>query len=56
MILHLVNDEKFIDMAFRVFEEVEPNKNECIVISESKELKFIRLTPCTVVDAKKVNI
>lgn len=56
MILHLVTDEKFIDIAFRIFEEVYPNNNECIVLSDTKELTFIKSTPCSVVNTKMVTI
>lgn len=56
MILHLATDEKFIDIAFRIFEEVYPNKNECIILSSTKELTFIKSTPCSVVNTKTVNI
>jgi hypothetical protein len=50
MILHLVHDEKFVDMAFRIFEEVKPGQNECIVLSSSDELIYIKTTPCTIID------
>lgn len=56
MILHLTTDEKFIDIAFRIFEEVYPNNNECVVLSGTNELKFIKSTPCSVVNSKMVNI
>lgn len=56
MILHLVNDEKFIDMALRVFEEVYPGQNECIVLSETNELKYIKSTQCKIVDINTTNI
>ena len=56
MILHIVNDEKFIDMAFRIFEEVHPHQNECIVLSSSNELTYIKSTPCTIVDINQVDI
>lgn len=49
MILHIVHDQKFIDSAFSIFEEVHSQKNEWIVLSETKELNYVKLTPCTVV-------
>ncbi|WP_146490019.1 TDP-N-acetylfucosamine:lipid II N-acetylfucosaminyltransferase [Vibrio sp. T20] len=51
MILHIAPDEKFIDIAFRLFEEVNPGGNKLVVITKSEELRyikkseFIRLSP-----------
>ncbi len=56
MILHIVDDEKFIDIAFRMFEEVHTGQNECMVLSETNELKYIKNTSCTVVDVKTTDI
>jgi len=56
VIVHLVHDEKFIDMAFRIFEEVAPNQNECIALSPSPELTFIKTTPCRIVDPLTANL
>ncbi len=41
-IAHLVDDEKFIDMAYREFEAVAPNTNEFIVLGEERELKYVK--------------
>lgn len=44
-ILHIVNDEKFIDMAYRTFDEAFPKKNTCIVLGKHQKLKYIKKTP-----------
>lgn len=44
-IVHLVLDEKFIDMAFRQFEEVAPGQNIFVVLGDNRELKYIKKTP-----------
>lgn len=49
-IVHLVQDEKFIDMAFQTFEKVFPEQNECIVLSESQDLLYIKSTPCSLIN------
>jgi hypothetical protein len=41
MILHLVPDEKFIDRAFNIFDEVSPNSNKFIVLTNKKSVKHI---------------
>lgn len=56
MILHLVDDEKFVDMAFRQFETAYPGKNECIVLTEENSLKFIKTAPCKVVNVRNIDI
>lgn len=42
MILHLAQDEKFIDNALSNFEHIIPGKNKLVVFSKSKKLKYIR--------------
>lgn len=53
MILHIVVDDKFIDMAYKAFERVYPGKNEFLVISNSKNLKYIKLTPVKIISLKE---
>lgn len=43
MILHLAQDEKFIDNALSNFEHFTSGKNKLVVFSELKELKYIRI-------------
>jgi hypothetical protein len=42
MILHLAEDEKFIDIALRNIEHTLPGKNKLVVFSKLKKLKFIQ--------------
>ncbi|TAJ43695.1 TDP-N-acetylfucosamine:lipid II N-acetylfucosaminyltransferase [Methanofollis fontis] len=44
-ILHLVSDEKFIDIAYKNFESVAPSCNTFFVPSWDKKLKYIKNTP-----------
>jgi hypothetical protein len=50
MILHLVPDEKFIDAAYRAFEEANPDNNEFVIISKKHPLRFIKNTPIRFVE------
>jgi len=45
MILHIVPDEKFIDMAYKVFEKSDPDNNEVVVITKQENLNHIKITP-----------
>lgn len=45
MILHIVQDDKFIDMAYRAFERALPNANEFVIIGKKQPLKYIKETP-----------
>ncbi|QCQ20827.1 TDP-N-acetylfucosamine:lipid II N-acetylfucosaminyltransferase [Desulfoglaeba alkanexedens] len=45
MFLHIVHDEKFIDAAYRIFEEASPGENAFILFSEKKPLRYIKKTP-----------
>jgi hypothetical protein len=47
MILHIVPDEKFIDMAYNMFEKASPNNNEFMVVTKQKSFKYIKTTPVT---------
>lgn len=51
-ILHLANDEKFIDQAINSFERAAPGKNDLYVCSK-KPLKFIK-SPANIVSGKSV--
>jgi len=44
MILHIAPDEKFIDMGFRVFEEVYQGNNKLVLVS-TKDIKFVKTKP-----------
>lgn len=44
-IVHIVRDEKFIDMAYRQFEEAAPGKNRLIAIGKPHPLRFVKSTP-----------
>lgn len=52
MILHIVHDEKFIDTAYRIFEEVAPGNNEFVIISKNHDLKYIKKTPIRFVEER----
>lgn len=51
MILHIVPDDKFIDMAYNIFEKASPNNNEFMVVTKQKEFKYIKTTPITKISA-----
>lgn len=42
MILHIAEDDKFIDLAINMFELVDSNKNVLVVISTNENLKFVK--------------
>lgn len=44
-ILHIVHDEKFIDIAYRLFESASPGNNTFVIISKPSRLKYIKYTP-----------
>lgn len=50
MILHIVPDEKFIDAAYRAFEDASPDNNEFVIISHKQPLKYIKITPIRFVE------
>jgi len=41
-IIHLIIDDKFIDMALRQFDEVAPNKNIPVILGKKRELQFVK--------------
>ncbi len=54
MILHIVSDEKFIDMAYKVFEGASPENNEFMLVSNKKiQFKYIKNTPITLISPYK---
>jgi len=48
-ILHLVNDSKFIDDAYHIFESVYPGSNTFISITGCDTLKYIKIAPVQIV-------
>ena len=40
-ILHIATDDKFIDMAFQLFEKVSPKCNKLVVLSNDIDLKYV---------------
>ena len=55
MILHLAQDEKFIDMGFGMFEEAAPGQNECMVLTRSLPLKYIKSIPYTAINLREAD-
>lgn len=53
-ILHIINDEKFIDTAYRLFEAVSPGNNQFLLISESSTITYIKETPVKLISKKKL--
>lgn len=52
MILHIVPDDKFIDMAYEIFELACPNNNEFMVITNKEKIKYIKTTPIAKISKK----
>ena len=52
MILHIVHDEKFIDIASKIFEGASPSNNEYVILSAPSKLKYIKQTPVQFVEPK----
>ncbi|MDD2509377.1 MAG: hypothetical protein PHS78_10115 [Aliarcobacter skirrowii] len=50
MILHIVPDDKFIDMAYNMFEKASPNNNEFMIVGKFDKFKYIKTTPITQVN------
>jgi len=44
-ILHIATDEKFLDHAFPVFEEVYPGANDVFVFAAGTPLKYVKMIP-----------
>lgn len=53
MILHIVPDDKFIDMAYNMFEKASPNNNEFMVVGKHEKFKYIKTTPITKISPMK---
>jgi dTDP-N-acetylfucosamine:lipid II N-acetylfucosaminyltransferase len=45
MILHIATDEKWIDIAYNQFENVRPNHNKVIILTEKNSVDFVKKTP-----------
>lgn len=54
MILHIVHDNKFIDMAYSIFEKVNPDNNHLVVVSKQKKMEYIKTTPITQVESSEL--
>lgn len=50
MILHIVPDDKFIDIAYNMFEKISPNNNEFMVVTKVNRFKYIKTAPITKVN------
>jgi dTDP-N-acetylfucosamine:lipid II N-acetylfucosaminyltransferase len=55
MILHITPDDKFIDMALRIFEVVKPGGNHCIVVSDKKLLTYVECKSVEIITKDKVS-
>lgn len=53
-ILHIVHDEKFIDIAYRNFEDVFPNCNSFMAIGNQGSCKYIKETPVKRINRKQI--
>ncbi|WP_277640145.1 TDP-N-acetylfucosamine:lipid II N-acetylfucosaminyltransferase [Wolinella succinogenes] len=53
MILHIVEDDKFIDVTYNIFEIVSPNNNEFMVVTKQEKFKYIKTTPITKISPLK---
>lgn len=53
MILHIVVDDKFIDSAYRIFEEVYPGRNEFLLVSKHCVFKYIQKAPVRIISPKE---
>jgi len=54
MILHIANDEKFIDSAYRLFEQSLPQENELLIVSKSHYLRHVRTPSARVIPPRKL--
>ncbi|MDD2886295.1 MAG: TDP-N-acetylfucosamine:lipid II N-acetylfucosaminyltransferase [Aliarcobacter sp.] len=45
MILHIVPDEKFIDIAYKLFDNQNPDNNQFIIVASKSKFKYIKTTP-----------
>ncbi|MDB2649798.1 TDP-N-acetylfucosamine:lipid II N-acetylfucosaminyltransferase [Porticoccaceae bacterium] len=44
MILHIAPDEKFINIAMRIFENAKPECNDLVIVSNERDLSFVKET------------
>jgi dTDP-N-acetylfucosamine:lipid II N-acetylfucosaminyltransferase len=54
VILHIAPDEKFIDIGFRVFEEVAPEQNKLLIISNQEKINFVKKSEYITCSTKEV--
>lgn len=47
MILHILPDDKFIDMAYNMFEKASPGNNEFMIVTKAKKLNYVKTTSIT---------
>lgn len=52
VILHIGIDSPFIDIAYHIFEEVNPSNNEFIFIGEKRNFVYIKETPVKLISKK----
>lgn len=52
-VLHLANDDKFVDQAFLVFEKAFPRSNDVFVLAESTDLEYVNLEPKKIIFVKR---
>lgn len=55
-IIHIVSDEKFIDMAYREFEYEAPGKNIFVIPSKPHLLKYIKYANVTFLDNNEIKL
>ena len=53
-VLHISKDEKFIDSAYRWSEKNRPSLSKFWIISDTKNLKYIKETPCEIYSTKEL--
>lgn len=56
MIIHIIVDDKFIDVAWEVFERESPGKNKFILLGRKKKLKYIKRAPVTFMREKELRL
>lgn len=55
MIIHIIVDDKFLDVAWDVFERESPGNNKFILLSRKKKLKYIKRAPVTFMREKELS-
>ncbi len=54
MILHIIPDDKFIDIAYRLFEDVYPNNNQYVIISKENHFKYVNSIPLKAIKLSEI--